>query len=706
MSKKRQFRLKITLPLAVIGLICSAAALVIGVNQMNYASSMQRMADRQMKQVSAETRKELSNFHTSATELLYQVEKILGSRLQNDSEILLAITNQNELQPYFLTVLEQNPKLKNLYIGDSDGNFVMLRQESGNRELRIRRHEGAPSGPMAAYQHPVLSSGQMGPAAPFPNYTDFDPRKRPWYIEAMEQNDVNWTSAYRFFSGDQLGVTLSAPVKVEGQTIAVVGFDYEIDSLSTVLEDLVRRDRGIAFLVDARGHLVAHSQKEWVYAGESGELPLAGAIDHLPTKKAISVAGTVDVGAPQNVFSSQITADSKGFFVEKSPIEWRRGSVWQLFVVIPEEVFMGDVDRSNRFVLLASFVGILICVGGGWWISELISRPLESLTRTTERIRDFHLDDERKVNSVFQEVDRIAESIDRMRIGLRSFARFVPADLVRQLIATNTDASRQGQQKELTILFSDMIEFTGFSETVDSDRLTVFLGDYFTELTDVIQSKKGTIDKFIGDSVLAFWNAPADCENHAILACEAALICQETLSEFQPRWAEQGYFLKGTRIGIHTGTVTVGNVGSAKRMEYTVIGDPVNLANRIESLGKYYGTKIIISEATLAQIGDHYVTRKLDEVIAFGKSESIHVFELVGRQNEVPAETLELIALYEAGLKEYFNHDWPEAERYFRLALKIEPDDQATKNMQVRCLEGRASSKMPGWIAAYQPRSK
>ena len=706
MPINRKFRLKITLPVAVTGLISAAAALVIGVNQMNYARSMERMADRQMRRVAAETREELARFHFQATALMDQARKMLELQLLAVSSIESQFLVGGRLNPYFQSVMRQHPRLQNLYLGGADSEFAMLRRNGSDLEFRLRQKDGDHG--FSSISYLLDESGLTHKASSFEAYKAFDPRQRPWYTAVEKRMNSSWTEVYRFFASDNLGITISVPLRVEDELVAVLGFDYEIDSLSTFLQELVRKDHGSAFLVDEEGRLVAHSTKSLLAIDNQNgeqEIPRAAHSSDLPTRKVVAASAEEAIESG-SVFSTTIEANREDLLVEVSPLPWRDCAEWRLAVVIPKSVFMGDVQKSNRMVVVASLIGILLCIVGGLRVSELICGPINQLRLETERIREFNLDYDERVESVFLEVDRIADSIDRMRSGLRSFAKYVPADLVRQLIAAHADARRGGEERELTVMFTDIAGFTRFSETVDSDELVLFLGDYLTELANVIQETGGTIDKFIGDSILAFWNAPLNRPNHAILACEAAMGCRNRLSELASQWNERGFTAIGTRIGIHTGKVTVGNIGSEKRMEYTVIGDNVNLANRIEALGKYYGSDIIVSEATVKQLDGRFVVRKLDEVVAVGKTQSVAVFEIVGRQGDVAKEAIVFIEKYEEGLAAYYRQDWQESERCFSEAMAMKPDDQATHNLQIRCLEGRASSGTPAWTAAYRATTK
>lgn len=215
----------------------------------------------------------------------------------------------------------------------------------------------------------------------------------------------------------------------------------------------------------------------------------------------------------------------------------------------------------------------------------------------------------------------------RQRRFIRSaFGHFVSAKVVEQIIANPDALTLGGERRELTIFFSDIAGFTTISENLDPSQLVELLNLYLGELTDIILESGGTLDKYEGDAILAFWNAPLDIEGHAERATETARRCQRRLVEMSSEFQEMFGVFPSTRIGLHTGVVNVGNFGSKSRFDYTVIGDAANLASRIEGLNKTFGTSILISQATYEQLGNKAEFRKVAEVQVVGKKETVVVY--------------------------------------------------------------------------------
>lgn len=225
------------------------------------------------------------------------------------------------------------------------------------------------------------------------------------------------------------------------------------------------------------------------------------------------------------------------------------------------------------------------------------------------------------------------------------FSRYISEDVANELIEQGIESMHLGgHEREVTVFFSDLAGFTDLSENLKPEELGRILNIYFEEMSSIILAEKGTIDKFIGDAIMAFWNAPLDLPRHANNACTAALLQRQALEKVRAEIKALGCdtFID-MRIGIHTGKAIIGNFGCSKRYDYTALGDTVNLASRLESINKQYGTNIIISESTYEQIGkDRFIVRELDLITVKGKTKPIKIYELIGFNNRSEAEKLKL----------------------------------------------------------------
>ena len=337
-----------------------------------------------------------------------------------------------------------------------------------------------------------------------------------------------------------------------------------------------------------------------------------------------------------------------------------------------------------RYIQLTAGTAALVSVAmalGAMLLAARISRPLRNLATDMSRIRALDLDASEPLHSFITEVVNMRAAVDDVKSGLRSFRKYVPADLVKELISLGHDAVLSAERREVSVLFSDIEGFTGISERVPLDRLNGVLAPYFEGMTRAILAEGGTVDKFIGDSVMAFWGAPHDCPDHALRACRAALQCQTFIRTLPPT---QGTPLV-TRIGINSGDSIVGNMGYDERLSYTVVGDTVNVASRLEALNKRYGTAILIGEHTWTRVRSEMVARAIDIVAVKGRSSGGLIYELLGERSAVPAAVQEDAARFESALDLYRTGAFAPAAAIFDELATANPDDAPARILATRC---------------------
>jgi len=287
------------------------------------------------------------------------------------------------------------------------------------------------------------------------------------------------------------------------------------------------------------------------------------------------------------------------------------------------------------------------------------------------------------------------------------FSQYLNPSVVNELIAHPEKLRLGGEKKELTVFFSDIASFTNFSERLDAVELVQLLNEYLSAMTDIILKNDGTLDKYVGDAVMAVWGAPMELTNSALPACRAALQMQEKIREIDARWKEEGKPELVVRMGINTDYMVVGNVGGSKRFDYTVIGDAVNLGSRIEGANKTYGTRIMVSERTQELVKNEMLCRELDLLIVKGKTKPIRVFELVGEKSSGIAQSiLQAIEIYCNGLHLYRERKFEEAKRVFAQALSMKPDDGPSKLYIKRCDEFITNPPPPDWNGVYEMKTK
>lgn len=253
-----------------------------------------------------------------------------------------------------------------------------------------------------------------------------------------------------------------------------------------------------------------------------------------------------------------------------------------------------------------------------------------------------------------------------------AFSRYVNKDVVQQIQKDPKMLMLGGAKHDLTIMFSDIAGFTTISESFEPEELVGFLNEYLGEMTDIIMNYQGTLDKYEGDAIMAFWNAPLPQHNHALNACLAALENQKRLTELRQKWAKAGMPEMKVRIGINTGEAVVGNMGSKNRFNYTAVGDNVNLASRLEGINKQYGTYLMISEHTYEEVKDKLICRELDDIRVKGKNKSVRIYELMCKKEELTSGLQKTLDTFADGLKLYRDRQFAEAKSKFE-TLKNDP---------------------------------
>ncbi len=296
----------------------------------------------------------------------------------------------------------------------------------------------------------------------------------------------------------------------------------------------------------------------------------------------------------------------------------------------------------------------------------------------------------------------------KQRLMIKSmFSTYVNPTVVEELILHPEKLKLGGERKELSVMFADIEGFTTISEKMPSEELVSLLNEYFNEMTTIILQNDGTLDKFFGDAIVAFWGAPLPQDDHALRACCSALDMQHTLAAIRERWRGEGKPMLHVRIGINTGDMVVGNMGGIGKFDYTVIGDGVNIASRLEGANKVYRTGIMVSEATYERVKNRIIGRELDLIAVKGRSEPLRTFELLQRLDGSLDPALErFLSLYTAGLYLYRSREWEEAIPKFLEALRIRPHDYPTQLHLERAKQFKRTPPPPEWNGVVELTTK
>jgi adenylate cyclase len=371
------------------------------------------------------------------------------------------------------------------------------------------------------------------------------------------------------------------------------------------------------------------------------------------------------------------------------------------------------VHQTNVVLtVIAAVAGLLLSAG----IVRGMVRPVRDLVSATQEIERGNLQTEIAIRTR-DEIGQLARSFNHMLAEMRvkerikdTFGRYVDPRVVESLLGSPDALERDGERQDCTVYFSDIAGFTSLAELLTPAAVLRLINSYFTEMSEPIRSNQGIIDKYIGDAIMAFW-VPRFTQDHARLACLSALAQRERLAAFQARLPELTGLRHGVppiemRIGIATGDVVVGNVGSELSKNYTVIGDTVNLAARLEALNKQYGTSILIAGATEALARDVIETREIDLVAVAGKSEPIHVFELLAARGSLSPEAATRRDHFEAALAVYRARDWAAARAAFEACAQDPDGDPPAQVFLERLIRLAADPPGEDWDGVWRQATK
>lgn len=375
--------------------------------------------------------------------------------------------------------------------------------------------------------------------------------------------------------------------------------------------------------------------------------------------------------------------------------DWEPGLTFTLLLIsgLAFVLVLPRLEPGFMLVVSAGWVAVLILANLAFWKSAHYDLPLSLLMLCTLVIALFNIS------------YGFLQSNLQKREMKNLFGQYVPPAHVDQILMNSSMAGMEGESRHMTVLFSDIRSFTTISEGLKANRLKQMLNDFFTPITGVIFEHNGTIDKYVGDMVMAFWNAPLTDENHAEHAIDAAMAMQRTADALIPVFAARNLPEIHIGIGVNTGFMNVGDMGSQYRRTYTVIGDAVNLGSRLEGLTKFYGVKILVGEGTY-DLAPNYLYRLVDKIIVKGKREPVCVYEPVCRIEDASEGRRGRIEAYNRALDHYYSREWDEAEKILRELHNADPERVLYRMYLERLAELRHASLPDDWMGVYEHRSK
>lgn len=601
-------------------------------------------------------------------------------------------------------ILETYHQLTSVYIADGQGNMVF--------ESRV------PKDPTHIALLPFINAAQIPPNAQYvwekisqtksealvtTRFLDdngttlktlrnqkfrYDPRQRPWYYGAKtETKNGYWLGIYNAYSTNIPVMTAAIPIRKGNKLIGVLALDISLENISRFLDTLRIGKNGFTFIVNSEHQVITPQSftPALIKNAPEGILPTINDIND----PIISTAYRYHNLTKKDQFSFKLQGTyylaSFGQFII-SPT-----ALWEIGTIVPESEFIGVAKITNYYTLLFSFAVLILGLMLIIWAAHSISKPITLLAEETKRLRQLDVDKPTLINTHITEVDTMVDALNSAKIALGSFTKYVPKLIVEQLVRGETIARLGGKKQELTILFTDITNFTEIAEHMEPELLMLHTSEYLEAMTLAIQKYKGSIDKYIGDAIMAFWGAPSPDADHVLHACQASLTCRDMLKGLNERWKKNNKPQMLTRFGINTGTVVVGNVGSSERFNYTALGDNVNLAARLETTNKTYGTDILVNQSVYEQCKDKFYFRPIDRIKIRGKSIMTEIYELVAGKSgygdvDATPEQIELCELSITGYQAYhYDNDLVKAASIFHEILRQHPLDTVALIYLERC---------------------
>ncbi|MGJ7606868.1 adenylate/guanylate cyclase domain-containing protein [Variovorax sp. LT1R20] len=527
--------------------------------------------------------------------------------------------------------LEQTPELDSVGVASDDGHLLMALRYPEAAVRQVLRDADFSTETWEYKQSPDADGdGDDDPRQRYATSrieafrSDDDPVHEEWFEQALKAQHALWTAPFVLGSAKELGVGHARPSlrrDDEGvlQTLVVVG-SVSLGHLSSLVRVFGGTGHGHSALLSADHHVIARSDNPHVVRVlEDPDDGLLGAL-HAHMLANGSRGWTEDMA---------FTLDHGGarYQVQTSHIP---STGWRLVSWEPEDALLGGLHRNVLLSLLLALSFLAVALFISLRLSKLVTAPIESLSRTARRIGRLELDDLPREPSRVLEIQNLSQALDDSARSLQAFSKFVPVDVIKQLVAEGHALVPNGSPRRVTAMFTDVEGFTSISESMGADVLMRQLTEYFNLATRVFARHGGVVDKFMGDGIMVLWGAPADLPDAEYQACIASLELHEEMKALNRKWQEEGLQAFRTRIGIHTGVVIAGVLGSSDRLSYTALGDVINVASRIEGTNKLLGTRTLISEATFAGLGGRLSTRRIEELTELrGRQTRMVLYELL-----------------------------------------------------------------------------
>jgi adenylate cyclase len=628
------FTFRTSLTFAVMAFIVALAVLLIAIQILALRWATHEAASAYMDATSA---KALGRLRTEITTMASLVDVLATSPSVADSN---ERTETGRAIPLFRAALQELPQMDSVYAGFENGAWLQVRRIDDLNDEQRGRLRATPEANIAINLVRPTPSGDLPMRRIFEDQQGnqvgqldlwkygYDARKRGWYHETVKADRALVSSPYLSFSIGAPVITVSAPLR--GKVSGVLAADLKLDSFSDFVQSQRPGAHGSVLIFDSTGALIAHPN----FAQFVVDAMTHPSQPQLPSIKEIN-SGVVQEALHRSDghdhYDGSIRDDhGRNFLFRVTKFNLGGQFNANILLLAAQEDFAQNVRNlqfTGLFLAIAASAAFIPVI---WIFGGRMSRSLRDITAQAVKLQTLAAPGPSSVTSRIKEIHELGSAMELAQRAIWSFAHFVPKEIVQRIVDNSISTELGGAREEITVVFTDVRDFTTIAESADPDTLMHQTSRYFSVLTEAFLAEGGTVDKFIGDAVMVFWNAPNPQPDHVERACRAALAGRAACEELNSQFETEGLKPFFTRFGIHVGEAVVGNLGSTERMNYTALGNTVNLAARLEGLNKQFGTAILVSEDVYSRVQHGFEFRAIESVIAKGMTKETRIFELVG----------------------------------------------------------------------------
>ena len=672
-------------------LMCSLMAMILLLFDTYYYANSFKVATKKILESSCHISKMRIKEYTMA---FVRSTKLSVSMVKDN--VISPSTDYEQFYGYLLQQLKNKPEFINIFLTNPEGDlFLLTRIKDKNKATTYAMIKALKKADATEITEIVLDAdGQKisttTHVAPQP-----DPRLRPWYLKAVKDKKITWSDPYIFHPYSNYimpipGITVSSPIyAADGQLLGVFGIDMQFENLSYAMKD-IGLTQGAAILILADDGLF--KKKIYPYQPNLPMTLTASANDKL-------IFSDINFAFSNNSFALYRQNLRNDFFYNYNiagvsyaifycKLDDVINNSWYAATVVPMDSMNWHLERNKLMLLFYAGITLGTLLFLFFIFSNQFAKAIKQIVNYTNGIKNMDFSQQLTIVSHIKEIKLLGKTMVLMADIIKSFSRYVPAELIRKIIKSGVASHIEGESYEMSILFIDICNFSNIVENMKPQDVMEYLSRYFDQMTKVVYGKSGVLDKYIGDAIMCFWGAPYIDDKHALHACQCAVLFFEALEEINKQFKLQRLPQISVRVSVATGPAVMGNVGSSDRLSYTVLGNTVNIASRLEALNKVYGTEILISENTYNQVQGQLLCRLVDRVAVRGLTNGIYIYEIFRRANMYAVSTEELLDYnkdFANAFKFYEVGDWEKAIALFEELTKKYSNDKLSVLYLDRC---------------------